>query len=327
MTVRPGLVLGLDFGGTKLAAGLIDVDSATLLGTGQCSTRPEEGPDYALSAMLDLATSLEGVDRASSVGISFGGHVRDQRILRSLHVDGWADYPLQQRVHAHFGQKSVAIENDATATALAEWRFGAGRGAHSMLYVTVSTGVGAGLVVDGKIVAGDNRLAGEIGHTKLMVTGGPVCSCGQRGCVEALASGPAIVETVRARLEQSPERYSRLRGVSDISARTVAQLARDGDRLASTVLGHAARYCGIAIANAVNLLDVDRVVVGGGVSRSGNLWWNALERSVESAVLPWRPPVQLRSAELGPYEGVWGAAAIAPLERPRSLARTANDRT
>jgi glucokinase len=252
---------------------------------------------------------LKDADQITGIGVSFGGHVRHNKILRSLHVRGWSDFPLLEALRARFGDREVRIANDANAMAMGEWKFGAGRGANSLLYLTVSTGIGGGIILDGELVEGRSGLAGEIGHTKI-VPDGPLCTCGGHGCLEAVAAGPAIVRHARALLAAQPTVSSLLRDHALLTAKTIADRAHQGDELATSILITAGQYLGSGIANALNLLDVERVVIGGGVSRSGPVWWDAVLQTIHANVLPWQEVADVRRSEFGVHEGIWGAAAL-----------------
>ncbi len=303
------VVLGLDFGGSKLAAGTVEVQSEHLLNSAQIPTQGDVGAEAVFTDMVALARSLRGREAIQRVGVCFGGHVRQNRVLRSLHVSGWEDFPLVERLQEIFDVDTIRVENDANAIALGEWKYGAGRGAESLLYVTVSTGVGGGIVAQGRLYAGATGMAGEIGHMKLL-SDGPPCPCGGQGCVEALAAGPAIARRATALLAQHPEISSAMRECSAVTARQVNELAHQGDVLAAQALREGARYLGLAIANAINLLDVEQVVVGGGVSRAGPIWWDALRAAVHEGILPGRDSVSIKSSGLGEDAGIWGAVAV-----------------
>lgn len=303
------LVLGLDFGGTKLAAGIVNLTDRRLVASARLQTTAEGGARRAVAEMIALARTLEHDRLIDAIGVSFGGHVHANQILRSLHIPGWEAFPLGKVLSDAFHIDRIAIANDANAVALAEWKFGAGRGAESLLYLTVSTGIGGGLIMGGKLIEGATGNAGEIGHMKL-VPHGPVCTCGRRGCLEALAAGPAIARRARERLAEAEAPASLLADIEDLTAEAVSTAVEQGDALAESVIREAAHYLGTGIANAINVIDVARVVVGGGVSRAGHLWWNTVQAATRDALLPWRPPVSLQRSELGSDEGVWGAAAL-----------------
>lgn len=309
MTTQQDLILGLDFGGTKLAAGLYDPQDGSLIQKTQTYTRASLGAAVVVSDMLQLVEGLLSGIQVRRVGVSFGGHVHKGQILRSLHVPGWTAYPLEAQLReALNGVDEVCIANDANAAALGEWRFGAGQGTASMLFITVSTGIGGAIVLDGKLWPGATGMAGEIGHMQI-VADGPECSCGQTGCLEVLAAGPAISRRAEA-LGVTPISPDGSHQQATLTAHAVAQLANQGDPLAQRALLECAHYFGIGVANAVTLLDIERVVVGGGVSRAGALWWDTVCSVVHGRVLPRQQAVEIVNSALGEYEGVWGAVAL-----------------
>jgi glucokinase len=309
MSAAEKFVLCLDFGGTKLAAGVMELCSQQLLDARTIKTRAAEGAEVVYGDMIELAESLWSVEKIEAVGVCYGGYARNNNVLLSIHTKGWHNFPLRERLSAHFGVSQVRVANDANAIALSEFRFGAGRGVGSMLFVTVSTGVGGGIIIDGKVHEGAEGIAGEIGHV-IVEPNGTKCSCGHYGCLEAVASGTAIAASTRAWLEAHPDMPSALRSVEAITTQTIARLAQGGDQVAVEQMQRAARYLGMAVGNAVNLLDVERVVIGGGVSRSGSVWWDEVRATVDSIVLPWHSHVDVLPSALGTHEGIWGAAAL-----------------
>ena len=292
--------IGLDFGGTKLAAGVAD-ESGRLLAQGRCPTDPAAGPAGAIAAMANLVAEFGETARlARSVGISFGGPVNPDRTytLLSHHGPGWDNYPLVERVGEIWGLP-VTMDNDANACALGEVRFGAGSGGNNVVYVTVSTGIGGGVVLDGKLYRGSRGLSGEIGHT-IVMPDGPLCACGKRGCLEATSSGPAIAQA-----------YAEATGV-EITAAEVFARAAGGDSAAQNVLASSIRYLGIGLSNAINLFDPDLIVVGGGVSKAGQALFGPL-RAVTAELSAPSPvgAVPILPAALGDAVGILGAVALA----------------
>lgn len=292
--------LGLDFGGTKLAAGFAD-ENGRILTFARCPTDPSAGPDGALAAMQALVDELN-IGLPSAVGISFGGPVDQsrRRCLLSHHCVGWEDFPLVERV-AEIWHCPTTMDNDANAAALGEYRFGAGRSYRNMLFVTVSTGIGGGLIIEGELFRGSHGMSGEIGHTVVSPDGLP-CSCGKRGCLETYASGPAIASA-----------YARETGNAtvDLSAENVFAAAADGDLSAQRVLERAIHFLGIGLANASNLFDPDVIVIGGGVSRAGPALFVPL-REVTRRYNPPAPAdaVAIVPAQLDDRVGVIGAIAL-----------------
>jgi glucokinase len=235
------------------------------------------------------------------------------QVILSHHVSGWQDSPIVERLEREFGAPAV-VDNDANAAALGEARFGAGRGAASVLYVTVSTGVGGGWILDGKIWRGSDEMAGEIGHLTVD-PGGPLCSCGRRGCVEILASGPAIAHRARKRLAAEPGAGNILRGLADndlarVTAQIVNQAALAGDALPCEVMEAAARALGLGIGSAIGLMNPARVVVGGGVSKSGTHYFESVRAAARGNCLSGMQ-VDIVPAELGDDAPLWGAVALA----------------
>ena len=261
-------LVALDVGGTKLAAGLWD--GSFWSATRQAST-PGDGRS-ALDELLRLADAVAGAGPVDGVGVSFGGRVgADGAVRRSLHVPGWEDVPLQTLLADHLHAPAL-VANDADAGALGEWD-AAGRPREPVCYVTVSTGVGGGVVVAGELVRGAHSLAGEIGHLTVE-PGGEPCACGRRGCVETVASGPAI---------------ARRAGARDALAAATA-----GDEAAQRAFADAARALAVAVDALVAVVDPAVVAIGGGVSRAGAILWDALHaalaRDLAAEVRPARSP-------------------------------------
>jgi glucokinase len=227
-------------------------------------------------------------------------------VYQAPNLHGWTDIPLRDELAARL-DLPVLAGNDANFAALGEWKFGAAREFGDLVYLTISTGVGSGFISGGKLVVGHNGLAGEAGHTVLLA-GGPVCGCGQRGCFEALASGTAIRADALRRLPEYPD--SALRRADPLTAAGIEAEARRGDVLALEVMAQAGRNAGIGVANLVHIFDPDVVVIGGGVSQSGAHWWDALRASARAHVLrAYLPGLRIVPAGLGDDAGLYGAAA------------------
>jgi glucokinase len=249
-------------------------------------------------------------DAIQRIGIGCAGPVDRQAglILNPPNLPGWVRVPLVERIEKALGRPAV-LENDANAAALGEFRYGAGKGASSLVYLTVSTGIGGGIILDGKIWHGVKDGAGEVGHMTLLPDG-PLCGCGNRGCLEALASGPAIAR--RAREALATGRPSRLREAGDFTAADVVRLAQEGDALAAEVWDEAVRYLGLGVAAIVTILAPQRVVIGGGVAKAGDFLFEPLRREVRRRVkLVPVESVPILPAALGPDVGILGAAAVA----------------
>ncbi|MFQ3681972.1 ROK family protein [Roseiflexus sp.] len=306
------LVLGLDFGGTKLAAGLVDLTNGAVLARRSMPTPVAGGARASLDAMLAMAREL--IDSASApvqgVGISFGGPVAaDGRTARlSMHVAGWENLPLAARVEAALGLPAI-VANDGDAAALAEFHFGAGRGVHHLLYLTVSTGIGGGIIIDGQLYRGERAWAGEVGH-QVLKPDGPPCPCGRNGCLEALASGLSIARETRLRLRGLEGAFSVLSTIppDSLTAHQVAEAAAAGDALARAVWNEAMEWLGIGIASAANLLNPGRVVLGGGLTRAGAMLFDPVRHVVMHRAMD--PELTVVPAALGDDVGILGGAAL-----------------
>jgi glucokinase len=308
------IVLAIDIGGTKLAAGVVDV-GGTILVRGEVPTRAAEGPERVLDRIVRLARDVlaaPGVsaDAIQRIGIGCAGPLDRQAglILNPPNLPAWVCVPLVERIQKALGRPAV-LENDANAAALGEFRYGAGKGANSLVYLTVSTGIGSGIILDGKIWHGVKDGAGEVGHMTLLADG-PMCGCGNRGCLEALASGPSIVR--RAREALTTGRPSRLREAGGFTAAEVVRLAQEGDPIAAEVWAGTVGYLGLGVAAIVTILAPERVVIGGGVTQAGDFLFEPLRREVRRRVkLVAVESVPILPAVLGPDVGILGAAAVA----------------
>ena len=306
-------VLAIDIGGTKLALGLVDA-AGRILARDEIPTHAAEGPDRILARLFDSArTMLEragpshGVRRA---GIACAGPLDRQAglILNPPNLPGWSRIALVDRIGQALGLPAV-LDNDANAAALGEFRYGAGQGARSLVYLTVSTGIGGGIILDGRLWRGLGDSAGEIGHMTIDPDG-PPCGCGNRGCLEALASGPAIARRAHEALQGG--RPSRLRDLAEASAADVVRLAREGDALASEIWAAAVHALALGVGAAITILAPERVIIGGGVAEAGDMLFAPLRREIKRRVkLVAVESVPILPAALGRDVGILGAAALA----------------
>jgi glucokinase len=309
-------VLALDVGGTKLASGVVRGDGVVRSRLVEPALR-EAGPDDMIARHLALghrAIDAAGLDPAAirAVGIACGGPLDPERgiILGPLHLPGWVNVPLVAIVEAAFGVPA-AVDNYATAGALAEWRFGAGRdrGVRSLVYLTISTGIGGGLVLDGRPYRGAAGNAGELGHLTIDMDGDP-CACGRRGCLEAYASGTNIAR--RAREAVAAGEASALTGLESITARDVSIAAAAGDAVARRVWDETTRMLGSAVATILDVLNPELVVLGGGVTNAGDgLLRPVREAALREAMRPAAGSAEIVLATLGEELGVVAAAAVA----------------
>ena len=314
------LVLACDFGGTKLSAAVVDTAVLkTSTPTWQNHLRrfspPGATAETDIQMMIEMGEELLAGERPFAIGISFGGPVDYQNgvVRLSHHVPGWENVLLRERF-AQFFNAPVRVDNDANVAALGEWRFGAGRGVMDMLYVTVSTGVGGGWILAGRPYRGVDGMAGEIGHT-VVDPSGPQCLCGKQGCVERLASGPYMAQDVAEQLGLPKER---------VSGKLVAEWAAEGNETAVAILERGARGLGTGIGNAANLLNPSRVVLGGGVTKSGDLWWQIVHQAAQATALP-EIQFDIVPAELGDDAPLWGAVGLVLHENVTSSLETSSN--
>ncbi len=292
------VVAGLDIGGTQVRAALargrqIVASQATTWPSG-CSAVEEV--HFIADLVLGLARET-GLAEVRAVGVSLAALMNpDGVVVEWPNRPSWRGLAVRPLLEARLGLP-IAIEDDANAAALAEWAFGAGQGFRHVLVMMVGTGVGAGLILDGRLFRGRHGWAGELGH-QVMLPDGPPCPCGLRGCLQVLASGRAL------------ERAAVERGLADGPALVAA--AGRGEAWAGEVLAASGRWIGLAAANAVNLLDLEAVVIGGGLSGLGPPWWPAIEAALRANMLnPAHRDVVLRRAALPDTAGVLGAVGLA----------------
>ena len=301
--------LGLDAGGTKVAAGVVTergaVRSHVRLATAEL--RANGQPLAALVALGRRAIAEAGGGAPDGVGVALPGPVRraDLTMLAAPTIPEWERVPLGPALCEAFGAPAAG-DNDANACALAESRFGAGAGAAVVVYFTVSTGIGGGIVVDGRVFRGARGTSGEFGHQVILPEGGPLCDCGNRGCLEALASGRGIA--ARARQTLAPPAVG-----GEWTAETIAHAARSGDPTAVQVWRDTALYLGLGISNVVNVIDPDVVVLGGGVvAGAGDLLLDPVREVVAARCMPsLARGVRIVPAALRSDVGIIGAACLA----------------
>jgi glucokinase len=294
-------VLGLDIGGTKLAAGVVD-DSGRVHSFLVTPSEAARGPEEMLPRLFELGRrAVEESDLAiEAVGIGCGGPLDAAKglLLSPPHLPGWRDVPVTALAEQVFGRPAT-LENDATAAAAAEHRYGAGVGVRNMIYLTLSTGVGGGIVVDGRLYRGAVGNGGELGHVTVDWHGRECRGCGRHGCLEAYVSGTSIAER------------SREAGLPYATAEEVAAAARAGDAPAVAVWDETVEALACGLTSIVNLFEPELVVVGGGVARAGEqLLGPARAWVLEHAMGPAGGAVRIVAAALGDQVGVVGAAAI-----------------
>jgi glucokinase len=320
---RPKYIIGVDLGGTKIMAGALSEDGSRHFGMRSIPTQPEQGPDTVIERLIALvegvildAIAETGASRRDFVGIGAGAPGpldRSRGVVVVAPNLGWRNVPLREIVSSRLGIP-VSIDNDANCATLGEWWQGAARGARTVVGFTIGTGIGGGIVIDGKLFHGASDVAGEIGHTTIELNGRH-CKCGNYGCLEAYASGPAIATRAREVLvrEESASLLPALvdGDLDEITAQTVYDAAQRGDAVAQEVVRDTARYLGAGIASLLNILNPDTVVVAGGVTAAGEALFTPLRAEVRRrAFRPAVEAVRIVPAELPGTAGVVGAVAV-----------------
>ncbi len=310
------IAVGVDLGGTKIHTVVAKEDGA-VLGEDRRPTEATQGPDAVvarIAASVRAACELAGVsvESVAGVGISSPGPCDPKRgvVTNAPNLPGFHDVHLTRLVSEALSLP-VLLENDANAACYGEFRFGAGRGLRHIVYVTLGTGIGGGIIIDGKIYEGASGAAGEVGHI-IIDPDGPPCNCGARGCVEALASGPAIArEAKRAIAEGRSPIMAGLAGDSRPTAELVLRAAQQGDGVAREIIQRAGYCLGIGLIGVLNCLNPEALILGGGLIGLGDLYLEpAITTAKSGAFEQIMSDVTITIASLGERSGALGAAAL-----------------
>lgn len=305
------LAIGVDLGGTQVRAALVDANGAVLR-RAALPTAAESGPQAVVEQIGEIVEEVaRGLDPQGRVGVGLsspGPLDADAGVALGIPtLRGFDGAPLRDLVAARVGRR-VTLENDGISAALGEWRFGAGRGFRHLVYITVSTGIGGGVISDGRVVRGRRGMAGHVGHMSL-VREGVRCACGARGCWEAYASGPAFARRARERFG-ADEPVTRLDG-DNLDARAIFAAAEAGDRFARGLIDEQADWLGRGIVNLLHLFSPELIVLGGGVSNGFALLQPGIAARIEADAMPAFRDVRIERAALGENSGLVGAAVLA----------------
>lgn len=310
------LIAAIDLGGTQIRAALCDTQGHIL----KRAAQPTRAPDGSEAVFSRIAATVYQVaddwSRVRAIGYGSPGPLDSERgiILEARNLPGMSNFPMKARLEREFHVPAF-IGHDAKVAALAEHRYGAGRGVDHMIYMTISTGIGGGIITDGKIYPGWRGFAGEVGHQTLEPRG-PRCTCGNFGDLEALASGPAIERDAREALRAGRDSKMSAMGGGDLGQLTgaiVTQAAQEGDALARELLERAGSYVGIGMANLLQILDTQLFVLGGSVAiHAWDFLYPAIIAELDQRAMPsMRKGVQVVQARLGDDVVLLGAAALA----------------
>lgn len=303
--------IAVDVGGTQIRAACYQDDSSTPTNVERIPTRiAGEDALGRIIALIRYVWPKNG--EVQGVGVAAPGPLDPYQgiIFNAPNIEGWIDFPLQARLEEALGVR-VAIGNDANLAALGESSYGAGQGHSHLIYVTVSTGVGGGIIVGDQLLLGHQGLAAEIGHVTVMPDG-PLCGCGHRGHLEALASGPSIARWFEEQLERGA-RSSLISQARPITAKMIGQAAGQGDPLSIEAITRAGEFLGLALTGLAHIFNPTVIIIGGGVSRTGSLLLDPLRKTMEREILSpqYMQVLTITTAALGDDAGLAGALALA----------------
>lgn len=313
-------IVGIDIGGTNLVVGAVAWDGSALHGLRKEPTRPEEGSDAVIRRLVGFVQQAAEDARAndpeaSIVGVGIGSPGPLDRVSGRVLLTpnlGWTNFALRDAIREGTGLPA-ALDNDANCAVLGEWWQGAARGTKFVVGITVGTGIGGGIIIDGRLYHGYSGVAGELGHTTIDADG-RLCKCGNYGCLEAYAAGPAIarraVEAIRTGVETTLPDYVNGK-LDDLTAQTVYEAANEGDDLAVEVVRETSRLLGVGIANLVNIFNPEVVVLCGGVTLAGATMFDPLRREMRRrAFRPAAEACRILPGELIGTAGIYGAARM-----------------
>ncbi len=314
MSQRKHLILALDLGGTKFRLALAN-DKGELLKRYAAPVKPDD-PEQTIEAIKDaISDSLSGINRSTvkGMGVAIAGLVTQDTgvLLTSPNLMAWYNTPVKAIFEQEL-QLPVSVGNDATLAALGEYKFGASKGCHDLVYITVSTGIGGGVITGGKLLLGTCGFAAEVGHMTIDING-PRCNCGNIGCLETLASGTAIARFAvegLSRGEKSAIAELVAGDYAKITAEIVEKAAKSGDTMAKAIMDTAGTNLGVGVVNLVHIFNPELVVIGGGVSKAGDLIFEPVRRVVAKRVMR-DISVRITASALGDNPGLLGAVALA----------------
>lgn len=314
-----GKRIGIDVGGTNVKIALVD-KSGKIIYSNSVPTYAKMGYEYTVNnikqAIKDLMketnTTAKDID---GIGFDFPGQVDYKTGVVKLapNIPGWVNVPIAQMIEEEF-HIPTRIDNDVRCAALGEMKFGAGQGCENFVCITVGTGIGSGLVVNGQLVRGASNAAGEIGHIKLQMKDGLICGCGDTGCLEAYASGPSIVAMAQDYIKGGKSTKFREMAAAEggeITPYMVAKAAEAGDPVAKKIFAIVGEYIGIGLTSVINLLNPEKVIIGGGVAEAGDLLLDPIRKTIkERAMVVAGSAVEIVPAQLGNSAGVIGASML-----------------
>lgn len=305
------IAIGIDLGGTQVRAALVSADGR-VLARAEDRTDAMAGPERVLAQIQALADDLAaaaGTATVVGIGVSTPGPIDTvSGITRDIPtLAGFADFPLKAELQKRFAFP-ISLENDGIAAAMGEWQFGAGRGLENLVYVTISTGIGGGVIADGRVLRGRKGMAGHVGHMSVMPDGA-LCPCGNKGCFEAYGSGTAFTRRAQERAFACTETRLGVGGDA-IDSRAVFAAARAGDALANDLIEEEAEILGRGFTSLLHIFSPEIVIMGGGLSHEFERLHPGIQRYITERAMPAFKDVPVMRAALGQNSGLIGAAAL-----------------
>jgi len=308
--------IGVDIGGTNIKIALVDT-KGSIIYSNTTPTRAEMGYEYTIGnikqAIIDLAKETKiDISTIEAIGFGFPGQIDYKNgIVRMLpNIPGWVNVPVAKIMEEEF-KVPTRLDNDVRCAALGELNFGAGKGCENLVCITVGTGIGSGIILNGKLIRGASNAAGEIGHIKLTLHDGPLCGCGDFGCFEAYASGPTIVAMAREYIAGGKSSKYKEMATEELSPYIVAQAALQGDVVAKRIYTKMGETIGVGLSSVVNLLNPEKIIIGGGVAEAGDILLEPIRKTIAKRAMPIQAAaVEIVPAQLGNSAGVIGASLL-----------------
>ena len=303
-------IVAVDIGGTQIRVAIFTTEGEKPLQIKKIPTKTAHSQPY--DRVVEAIEGLWPADgQVACISAAIPGPVdpRTGVIVSTPNIEGWKDFPLAAKLHERF-LVPVYLGNDANLAATGEWEYGAGKGHRDLLYLTISTGIGGGVIINNQLLEGSRGMGAELGHITVLPNG-PLCGCGKRGHLEAVAAGPAIARYVRAQLAKG--KPSLLKSGENLTAREIASAARAGDKLAISALARAGKFIGLAMADFLLIFNPTIVIFGGGVSFSGEFLFGPMRKSLKKNImdLEYLKDLEITTAKLGDDAGLLGALALA----------------
>ncbi len=309
--------IGVDIGGTNIKIALVDFDGKIAY-SNTVPTRAEMGYEAGVNnikqAIKDLMQETNQDSKTiEAIGFGLPGQIDYKSgIVKNLpNIPGWVNIPLAKMIEDEFSIPTK-LDNDVRCAALGELNFGAGKGCENLICITVGTGIGSGIVLNGKLVRGAANAAGEIGHIKMSINDGPLCGCGDFGCFEAYASGPAIVTLAKEYISGGKSaKYKEMAADGIITPYIVAQAALQGDSVSIQIFKQIGKIIGVGLTSVVNLLNPEKIIIGGGVADAGDILFEPIRKTIEERAMPIQAnSLKVVPAQLANTAGVIGASLL-----------------